>query len=283
MNYIILFNLEKKPFKKIEIYFDLKSFIVEVKEIEKDGSEKIIDTKKLHDEVEFEKYLEEFKNNKSLEGFTDSYKMIGNIYNLEFIEDDVFGYLIKEPDYSANLQTTKYLESFKTTVALSLDTDENFKLYNDVRNTYNFFIENQFDIFKSMMEWFWDEFLELFNDDVENEILHRQECRFDDNYDELVELGIEDRKYKYSFDDAKANSDKFFKILELIDTVKTLDEKIDILNQIISIQTINIYNIGIYDNEGTIYGSIIFTFDYFLDDEHGLQIKLENGKSFGLY
>lgn len=283
MNYIILFNLEKKTFKRIEIYFDLKSLIVEVKEITKDNYEKIIDSKKLGSTNDFEKYLEKIKKVKSSEGFADSYNMIENINNLEFLEDDIFGYLIKESNYSANLQTTKYIEAFKTTVFLSLGTDEDFNLFDDVKNTYNFFIKKQFEIVNSLKKWFWDEFLWQFNDNIENEKSHRKFCNFDEDYNELVKLKIEDINFKDIFDNAKEKSDKFFKILEIIDKVETSDEKNAILDQVISIQSISINTITNYDNEGTIYGDIIFYFDYFLDDEHGLQIKLENGKNFELY
>lgn len=280
MNYTILFNLEKKPLTKIEIYFDSDTSVSEIKEIDKNNYENILEIKQFDNEEEFEKYLDKVKEVYSAKGFTDSYRMIDNINNLEFIEDDLFGYLIKEPNYSSNLQTTKYLESFKITASLSLGTDENFNLFNDIKDTYRFFIDNQIDIIESLKEWFWADFLEQFNNDIELEESHRIGCNFDRNYDELVKLKIEDRNYKYIYDEAKEKSDKFFHILKAINEVKTLDDKINILDEIILIRSITFDN---NNDEDNIYGDIIFYFDYFLDDEHGLQIKLENGKNFELY
>lgn len=265
MSKIVLLNLESVPYRKIEIVYNNNEFVFEVKEFIGKTENSL---KKIKSHVSAYLYnLKKIIYEKRTDGFYDFTNFYESDSEIEFIQDNVFNFLIKCPSYSSVLHTTKYLDSSKLSVEISLDVNENdFSIYEDIKETYKYFIENQNKLIHDIKLSFWKEFKNdlKFYSRIEKEILLSQNVS--------MEREMESKTISKLLDEAN-------KAKNLIDKIKVLDYALEI--QSIEFDRLNIDDpsngLFGYDPIGTKYGGICFYFSYLLDKEHGKDFRIKNG------
>ena len=141
MRNIVLVNLENKPYKLITLkivgeYIDYKKKPLQIKEFNYDGTIKEIKEIKFQDVYERFNFIENYMLEKSLEGYADINPGQGssdiNIDSFKIYEDQFFNYKI---EFSKNnFGTTKYLQAFKTTPLIWLESNEEGELYENIKN-----------------------------------------------------------------------------------------------------------------------------------------------------
>ena len=308
MNKKILLNLESKPYKliicllyeenSIENLLDNPELILKAKEYV--GNKRtIIENKKLGNIDEFDDYIYDLSEKLNTEGYINASKFynvdyinaINNKKNLRhekvyFIEDEI-GFLLKAEGSCSGIDliTTRYIEEFKKTIYFSLSTDNTFKnLDNGVRKSFKFFIENKYKIIEDLKLWYWNEWLfSEFYDDAMNYNLEK-ENRLQMMFDEGFDAYIKQDKIKKSssfwdkdidtYNDLKSESDSYFSLDSEIKNSKTKEDKIRVIDQILSISHIEIDNY-----EAREHSNIRFYFDYLLDD-HGFGVKFIDHNDF---
>ncbi|MFN8578196.1 MAG: hypothetical protein U0354_15265 [Candidatus Sericytochromatia bacterium] len=297
MNKSVIINLESKPYKLFECILDPSTLIVTTDEFIGNNFIKTFEQKKLNsnDLNDFYNYVNEISNKLNPEGFikaNDFYmqeyiEVINKKSNktseiVNFIEDEI-GFLLKaEGPYSGiDLKTTRYIKAFNKTIYFSLQTDKTYKnLDSKVREGFKFFIENQFKIVEEMKLWFWDNWLfsEFYNDAVDYSLKQERyvEMMFDKGFDEYIKTNPSWINMSDVYEELKQEADKYFRLDKEIKSVQSNEDKIKIVDEIISIGHMEIDNYNTQENS-----TIRFYYDYFLDD-HGFEIKFVNRNKFDI-
>jgi hypothetical protein len=290
---IVLVNLEEKPYKIITMnvigkYKEFKDLIFQIKEIHNDNSFLIIEEKKFSDAFQRSRYANEKIREYSSKGFADINPGQAAIVDmklnyLQIIEDPLFNYLIKieQPEEPSYLYTTKYFPSFNATPLIFLELNEEENISQTVKDNYNFLINNRDKIAESMKIWFWEEFVEDIKQFSDFEKEKVEEYQFEKGFEEYKKINPNYQEDLYN--ETKYDSDKFFDILNKVENAKIWEEKSKIFNEAFILKEMSLEKISIYAPKDTIYGNIIFNFDYLLDPEHGIQFNFENRKFYELY
>jgi hypothetical protein len=286
MNDEILVNLEMKPYKIIFIVVEgpepsYSERPLIIKEFIQDGTIKIIESKKFSDFNERRKYALNKVKEFELQGLAD-FKFLISIEEIEnktlkIEEDPLINFILK---LGGESYTTHYLPSFKTTAAINLDSNKENIIYEDVRNSFEYLINNHEQINESLKKWFWDEFWYQFEDVIDVYETMRDVNKLEEGLEEYLKLSTlytEESYYEF-----KEEVDKFFSILNRIKQNDSWEQKSKILDEVIYLKSIELDKISTEYGD-KLYGNIVFNFDYFLEDEHGLRIILKNRENFDLY
>lgn len=262
-------NLEVTPYKKIEIlYYGEESFF-EVKEF---IEEKEISSYKIASSgIGYMTKLKQIIYEKRKQGFFDFSDCYDSNSEMEIIPDKRFNFLLKCPEYCSSLITTKYLEAFELAVEISLDvTEDDFIIYEDVIETYNYFIENQNNLVRELKLDFWGFVLE------DLETFYEIELNIYEDKDEDLKKYLNKERYEYRKKEAGEFLDLHKRANEATEKNDELI-KLKILDELLQIRSIDINSIK-YEPSDIKYGRIWLYFSYELDKEHGAEMILVNGK-----
>lgn len=292
----ILINFDEKPFQILKAstaQIGDESYSFELKKIDKDENLiEVIEKSVFPGYSELDEYSQKKIKEQSSKGFANTLEE--SLSGLEIIEQPEVGHLLKLKEYDL-LHSTKFLKDINSAVLIRFESEE-LILNEKIIETYKYLINNQLKIQNEIQKGFWPIYVEEYENFVESQESWRDDYKLDKGYEEFKKayLGLNpgilmlhgedcecteedmENSHKQAYKDFKKSSDDFFETWEKIKNAETWEQKNKILDGAMYLKTIMIYD----GSDPDFYGDMAFIYDYALDEEHGLGIKIKNGEFF---